>query len=112
MTNTSAQDSFLHEAQQSGKSPGNMNVDIDDAIASVNEIMNKDAAAHFKATPENDWETLRLAVYCHDCRGIVPAKISKIRRKTRAICGDCNSVKISMGRQESLERFYHLDKKK
>lgn len=112
MTTSSSQATFLHEVQQSGKSPGEISVDIDQAIASVHEIMNKDIAEKLKNTPETEWDTLKLAVYCHDCRAIVPAKLSKVRRQTRAICGTCHSRKISMGRENALEKFYHLEKRK
>lgn len=111
MTDSKTQDSFLHEAQKSGKSPGQVSVDIDQAIASVNKIMNQEVAQHLRNTPEENWETSKLAVYCHDCRAIVPAKLSKVRGTTRAICGTCDSRKISMGRESALEKFYHIEKK-
>lgn len=110
MTNAQPSDSFLHEAQKSGKSPGQISLDIDEAIASINQIMNQEIAQHLRDTPEEQWETSKLAVYCHDCRAIVPAKLSKVRGKTRAICGACNSRKISMGREKALEKFYHIEK--
>ncbi len=114
MTDTSSsqtQDSYLHEAQKSGKSSGDMAVqNLDNAINSVHEIMNEEVVAHFKSAPEEEWGTLKLAVYCHDCHAIVPPRITKVRGKTRAICGTCNSRKISMGREEALKQFYHLEK--
>ena len=103
--------SFLHEAQKSGKLSGDIEIsDMDAAIASVHEIMVQEAVDVYHKEPEDKWGTTKLGVYCHDCRKIVPPKIAKVRRKSRVICGDCDSRKISMGRKEALERYYHLEK--
>ena len=105
--------SFLHEAQQFGKAAEEkMEVsDLDRAIASVHEIMNEEGAEIYRSKPEEEWPGMKLVVYCHDCRGEVPPLVTRVRGKMRPVCGDCKSVKISMGGEDGVRRFYHLEKK-
>ena len=110
MTTTTPQDSFLNEVQRLGKASGNIPIsDMDTAINGVHEIINKTAQEHFHNTPEDQWETLTLDVYCLDCRAIVPPLIKKVRNRNRTVCGTCESKKISMGRAAAFKKFYHLD---
>lgn len=101
--------SFLHEAQKLGKASEKIKIsDLNEAIESVNRITNSEVATKLHETPHESWPTSPLSIYCHDCRKIVPAGIKQLRRKTRKVCGLCNSVKISAGREEALISFYHL----
>ncbi len=110
---TKKQDSFLHEAQQTGKATGKEeSMNLDEAIDSVHKVINQEAVEHYKKTPEDKWEGAKMAIYCHDCRDIVPAGMATVRGKTRAVCGKCKSKKISMGREEALVSFYHISKEK
>ncbi len=104
-------DSYLHEAQQSGKASGDLEIsDLDAAIGSVHEILDEEAADFYKKNAEEKWQTAKLSIYCHDCRKLVPSRMAKVRRKVRPVCGECGSRKISMGRAEALEKYYHLEK--
>ena len=103
---------FLNEAQQVGRASGKVEIEnLDSAIASVTHILNDDAVELYRNQKEEDWPTVTMAIYCHDCRAIVPGGIGKtMRGKPRTVCGTCNSKKISMGREEALRGFYHLEK--
>ncbi len=112
-TTKKTNDSFLHEAQKSGKGSGKESIeDLDAAIDGVHKIANEEAMAYFRDTSEDKWDTVKMAVYCHDCREIVPGGMDTVRGKTRVVCGRCKSRKISMGREEALRSFYHLEKAK
>ena len=103
--------SVLHEAQKLGKASEKVKIDdLSEAITDVNKILKTDVAQKLKETPHESWPISPLSIYCHDCRKIVPAGIKQMRRKTRKVCGLCNSVKISAGREEALTSFYHLNK--
>ncbi len=108
---TKQDDSFLAESQQEGRALGKTKVmDLDTAIASVNSIMNEDVAKNIRETKEEELPTAKITVYCHDCRELVSAGFGKtLRGNARTVCGVCNSKKISMGREEALTRFYHLN---
>ncbi|NJN28792.1 MAG: hypothetical protein HC819_23840 [Cyclobacteriaceae bacterium] len=101
---------FLHEAQQEGRASGEMKVDLDQAIQEITHIMNDSAMEAYKNKSEEEWPTTKMAIYCHDCRTVVPAGMGKsLRGNPRTVCGICNSKKISMGREEALRSFYQLD---
>ncbi len=115
MTNDKKQDdSFLAESQQAGRASGKVEIsDLDKAIASVNSIMHEEVAQSIRDTKEDELPTAKIAVYCHDCRELVAAGFGKtLRGNARTVCGVCNSKKISMGREEALIRFYHLNDRK
>ena len=105
--------SFLHEAQQAGKADKKMEIsDLDSAISAITHIMNEDVATQYRETEEGSWPRATMTVYCHDCRAIVPAGIGKtLRGNARTVCGNCHSKKISMGREDALRSFYHLEKR-
>ncbi len=114
MTNSTNDESqrttFLHEAQQEGKASGDIKMDLDQAIEEVTHIMNDDIMDAYRSKNEDEWPTTKMAIYCHDCRTIVPAGIGRsLRGNPRTVCGVCNSKKISMGREEALQSFYQLD---
>ena len=106
-----AADSFLNEFQLEGKSTEGGKIaleDWEDSMDGVNKIVTPEAREAFKKI---DWETVprhRMAIYCHDCRAIVPAELKTFGRRTREVCGQCRSKKISKGREDALKLFYHL----
>ena len=115
MTNdTKPTDSFLAETQQEGRASGKIKIsDLDVAIAGVNVILDEAVAKNVREAKEEELPTTKIVVYCHDCRGLVSAGFGKtLRGNARTICGVCNSKKISMGREEALVRFYHIDEKR
>jgi hypothetical protein len=105
--------SFLHEAQKSGKASGKVEIDnLDEVLDNIASILQPGAVEHYKNTPEEEWGTTQLAIYCHDCRDIVSAGEGRTPRgKPRVVCGTCRSKKITWGREEALRKFYHLEKK-
>ena len=107
-------DSFLSDIQKEGKATGKIKMeDFADALDGISVIMNKDAAEAYKSKDEADWPTVKMAIYCHDCRDIVPAGIGKsLKGNPRTVCGTCKSKKISSGREEALKRFYHVEENK
>ncbi len=111
--NTTENESFLNELQIEGQAKAgqeNEFMSLDDAIAQMCHIKNEEAIAHFKATPEADWETAQMRLYCHDCRKVVNAGVGKtLRGNPRTVCGECKSKKVSSGTFEALKRFYHLN---
>lgn len=113
MTKTKSNEpSFLDETQREGKASGKVAItDLDKAIASVHVILEEDKVATLRNTKEEDLPTAKMVVYCHDCREIVPAGLGRtLRGKSRTVCGNCKSKKISMGQEEAIRKFYHLDK--
>jgi hypothetical protein len=112
MTNSSAEPSFLDETQREGKASGKVPIaNLDAAISSVHIILESEKSDEFRNRKEEDLPTARVVVYCHDCRSIVPAGLGKtLRGKSRTVCGNCKSKKISMGQEKALRRFYHLQK--
>lgn len=106
--------SFLNEAQLAGKATGKVELkNVEDAMKEMTHILNKDVAKMYKEKDEKDWPTSIIALYCHDCRAIVPAGQGKtMRGKPRLVCGECKSKKVSKGREEVLRRHYHLEDKK
>ena len=115
MTDTNKQnDSFLIDGQKEGKATGKIKLeDFADALEGISVIMNEDAAVAYRDKKEEEWPTVKMAIYCHDCRDIVPAGIGKsLRGNPRTVCGTCKSKKISSGRQEALEKFYHIEENK
>lgn len=104
--------SFLNEAQKFGKASGKMEIEnLEDAINSVNQILIEENAKILRETDEKNLPGLKIAIYCHDCRKIVPPEIKQVRRKLRKVCGKCGSVKISAGREDALRAFYHIEEK-
>ncbi len=110
MSNTN---SFLHEAQQAGKAGEKVEIsNLDSAIDTVTHIIDENVATQYRETEEDTWPRATMTVYCHDCRAIVPAGIGKtLRGNARTVCGNCHSKKISMGREDALRSFYHLEKR-
>lgn len=104
-------DSFLNEFQLEGKSSEGGKIaleDWEDSMEGVNKIVTPETREAFK---EIDWENVprhRMAIYCHDCRAIVPAELKTFGRRTREVCGQCRSKKISKGREDALKVYYHL----
>ncbi len=111
MTKDNTKTSFLAETQQEGRASGKVQIsDLDKAIAGVNVIMDEEVVSKIRNTKEEDLPTAKIAVYCHDCGELVSAGFGKtLRGNARTICGVCNSKKISMGREDALVRFYHLN---
>ncbi|MCF7846502.1 MAG: hypothetical protein K9M51_00230 [Candidatus Gracilibacteria bacterium] len=103
--------SFLSETQQEGRAAGDIPLDdLDKAIAGVTDILDPAAVELYRSQKEEDWPTCKMALYCHDCGGIVPAGVGQtLRGNPRTVCGTCGSKKISSGREEALRKFYHLD---
>ena len=104
-------DSFLNEFQLEGKGSGDGKIALEnweEAMDGVNKIVTPETAEAFSKI---DWETVprhRMAIYCHDCRAIVPAELKTFGRRTREVCGTCRSKKISKGREDALKAYYHL----
>ncbi len=113
---TSSQDSFLTDDQLQGKAVGGKvqleYKSLDEAIASVHKVLDEDIVKKFHNTPEEKLPTCKIAIYSHEAQSIVPAGAGKTPRgKPRIVCGVTGSKKISMGREEALRKFYHLEKK-
>ncbi len=108
----SKRDSFLAEAQREGRASGKMEIiNLDQAISQANIILDEAVVEKFRKTKEEDIPTVKMAVYCHDCGSVVPAGIGKtLRGNPRTVCGSCKSKKVSLGTEDALRRFYHLDK--
>jgi len=108
-------ESFLNENQIEGKlsDKNQMNIkSLDEALSTVSKITVDEATKFFKDHKEGEWPTCKMSIYCHDCRDIVSPGIGHTKRgNPRTICGTCKSKKISMGRDEALKKYYHLDKK-
>ena len=108
-------ESFLNENQLEGKLSDKNNMDIkslDEAIETVSQITVVEAVDFFKNNKEDQWPTCKMSIYCHDCRDLVSPGIGHTKRgNPRTICGVCQSKKISMGREDALKKFYHLDKR-
>lgn len=104
-------DSFLNEFQLEGKGHGDGKIALEnweDAMDGVNKIVTPETAEAFSKI---DWDTVprhRMAIYCHDCRAIVPAELKTFGKRTREVCGQCRSKKISKGREDALKVYYHL----
>lgn len=104
-------DSFLNEFQLEGKNSEAGKIALEDwekSMDGVNKIVSLETRAAFQNI---DWENTprhRLALYCHDCRAIVPAELKTFGRRTREVCGQCRSKKISKGREDALKSFYRL----
>ena len=108
--------SFLHEAQKSGKATGTIEIDdIDQAILDINKILVKDVVINLKSKKEQDLDTSILSAYCQDWHKIVTIGIKEIgkRRKKRIqkICGVCNGIKLAFGREDALKSYYHIEEK-
>lgn len=106
--------SFLSDAQKEGKATGKIAIeDFAEAIDGISVIINEDAVKAYRDKAEADWPTVKMAIYCHDCRDIVPAGIGQsLRGNPRTVCGTCGSKKISSGREEALNSFYHIEENK
>ena len=106
--------SFLSDIQKEGKATGKIAIeDFEEALSGVSVIIDKDIAQAYHDKKEEDWPTAKMAIYCHDCRDIVPAGVGQsLRGNPRTVCGTCGSKKISSGRVEALERFYHIEENK
>lgn len=104
-------DSFLNEFQLEGKGGGDGKIALEDwadSMDGVNKIVTPETRAAYKNV---DWDNIprhNMALYCHDCRAIVPAELKTFGRRTREVCGQCRSKKISKGREDALKVFYHL----
>lgn len=102
--------SFLHETQREGHGKAEITKkDLDEAIETVHMIINAEAAAEIHKQGVENIPGIKMALYCHDCRMIVAAGVGQGRRgKLRTVCGTCKSKKISSGRKEALESYYHI----
>ncbi len=111
MTTNPQGDSFLHDIQKEGRATGKIAIeDFETALAGVSVILNKEVAQAYHEKEEEDWPTSKMEIYCHECQKIVPAGIGNTQRgNPRTICGVCSSKKISMGRHEALQKFYHIE---
>ena len=115
MTTTSKKDdqkanSFLDQTQLEGKATGEVKVDLEQALADVAKILPDAELKDFGKKGDEDWDSIRFAIYCQDCRSIVPAGIGKGHKgKMRTVCGACNSRKIASGREEALKKFYGIE---
>ncbi len=104
-------DSFLNEFQLEGKGSEGGKIALEnweDSMDGVNKIVTAEMRTAFQNI---DWENVprhRMAIYCHDCRAIVPAELKTFGRRTREVCGQCRSKKISKGREDALKVYYHL----
>ena len=107
---------FLNEAQKAGKASGKIKLeDFSQALDTVTNILVTEASEAYKQMEESEYPKAVMALYCHDCRKIVPAGEGKTQRgKARLICGECKSRKVSRGKKEALKKFYHIreDEKK
>ncbi|MBT3349183.1 hypothetical protein HN954_04000 [bacterium] len=112
--NDSAARSFLSESQQAGRAAGEIDLkNLDDAITAVTHILDENVAEMYKTEKEENWPTCKMALFCHDCRDIVPAGIGQtLRGNPRTVCGQCKSKKVSTGREDALVKFYHLEGKR
>ena len=105
-----ANDSFLHEFQLEGKANAKIALgDWEKALNELSKIRVDEASSALKATDPEDWPTVRMATYCHDCRLVVAPELKTFGKRTRPVCGMCGSKKISTGREEALKAYYHLD---
>ena len=103
--------SFLHETQQEGRGTSDIKTkkELDEAIETVHMILDPKIVAEIKSHKEEDLPTLKMDIYCHDCRTLVAPGVGQGRKgKMRTVCGSCKSKKISSGRKEALESFYHI----
>lgn len=112
-TDTNTQDdgqTFLNEAQKAGKASGKIKLeDFEQALDAVTNILVTEAADAYRDMDESEYPKAKIALYCHDCRKIVPAGEGKTQRgKSRLVCGDCKSRKVSRGKEEALKKFYHI----
>lgn len=103
--------SFLHEAQQAGKAQGKVDLShLDEALESICHIINEEAVALYKSTPEEEWPTLSVACYSPKAECIVPGKIVHSRRgNPSVVCNKTGSEHIVRAREEVLIRHFHLD---
>ncbi len=102
--------SFLDQTQLEGKAKGEVKVNLDQALQDMSKILPDEVLKAYGEKKDEDWDPIRFATYCHDCDRLVPPGIGKgIRGKMRAVCGVCNSKKITTGREEALRRFYGLE---
>ncbi|HEY5714702.1 MAG TPA: hypothetical protein VIT68_05115 [Candidatus Gracilibacteria bacterium] len=100
--------SFLDQTQLEGRATGEVKVNLDQALNDMSKILSDDDLKSF-GQKGDEWDPIRFAVYCHDCRAIVPAGVGRgYKGKTRTVCGSCNSRKISSGREDALRKFYNL----
>lgn len=107
----SSDDSFLTEDQMEGKAQGDVHVlSLDEAIKNISDIINPEAVKIYKEKPEEEWPTCKMEVYNHELRQVVPAGLGQtLKGNPRTVCGLTGSKKISIGRRESLQKFYHIN---
>lgn len=103
-------DSFLTEDQMQGKASGEIDVkSLDEAIDNVSNILDPDVVKLYHESPEEEWPTCTIEVYNHELRQIVPAGIGQtLKGNPRTVCGLTGSKKISMGKKEALQKYYHI----
>lgn len=106
-------DSFLTEDQLEGKAQGDINLlSLDEAIENVSNILDPNVVNIYKNTPEEEWPTCKMEVYNHELKQIVPAGIGQtLKGNPRTVCGLTGSKKISIGKKEALEKYYHIQAK-
>lgn len=112
--------SFLTESQLEGraeyekkqKTKEESFLSLDDALKTYWHILDKGKADELKKITPEELPKAQMSVYCQDCRAIVTAGMGETQRgRPRMVCGTCGSKKIARGREESLKKFYHLEKK-
>ena len=104
--------SYLSDAQKVGK--GKMELqDIDTAISSITNIINQEQAQLYRdQNKEDSWPSAKIVFYCRDCDDIGSGSAIQGKRNTiKNVCGNCGGKKISMGKEDSLRKFYHITEK-
>jgi hypothetical protein len=101
-----------YEVKTKDKEADDAFLTLDDALKTYWHILDKPKSEALKEMTEEELPQTELSVYCQDCRAIVEPGAGKTQRgKPRQVCGICGSKKIARGREESLKKFYHLEKK-
>ena len=103
--------SFLNEAQLEGRAQGEVKMNLDEALENMHKVVSDEDLKQVSEKKDEDFEPMRMAIYCHDCRAIVPPGISGKGKRMRTVCGNCKSRKISSGREDALKQYYGLNNK-
>ena len=68
--NDDSKSSFLDQTQLEGKASGEVKMDLDQALDEVAKILPDKELKAFGAKKDEDWDSIRFAIYCHDCHNI------------------------------------------
>ncbi len=110
-------DSFLNEFQLEGKSKvshtGKFAMeDWESALEITTKIATPERRENFHNVDWNTAEPTKMSSYCMDCRKIVTPELKTLRKgRVKKICSVCKSYKVASGREEALQKFYHIDEK-